>query len=112
MATPESPVKRATKRAYDELGAWSYAPVQNGMGVVGIPDRIGCVPVTITPEMVGKQIGVFVAIECKAPGKLRTVTANQQRNLDGIRDAKGVALALDTPDAEAVKDAVIEALHG
>lgn len=112
MATPESPVKRAVKQAFDELGAWSYAPVQNGMGVVGIPDRIGCIPVTITPDMVGRTIGVFAAVECKAPGKLRTVTANQQRNLDGIRSADGVALALDTRDKWEVRSALRKAIYG
>lgn len=110
--TPEAPVKRAVHAVFKRLAAWSYAPVQNGMGVVGIPDRVGCVPITITPDMVGRTIGVFVAVECKAPGKLRTVTANQQRNLDGIRAAKGVALALDSADTKDVLAAVVEALYG
>lgn len=31
-------------------------------------DLIGITTITITPEMVGRKIGVFTAVECKAPG--------------------------------------------
>lgn len=31
-------------------------------------DLIGIVPVTITPEMIGQQLGRFAALECKRPG--------------------------------------------
>jgi hypothetical protein len=31
-------------------------------------DLIAVVPFTITPEMVGRTIGVFAAVECKKPG--------------------------------------------
>lgn len=95
MATPESKVKEFVHRWFKKLRGWSYAPVQNGMGVVGVPDRVGCVPIVITQEMVGKTVGVFVAVECKAPGKKSTVTANQQKQLDGIRAAGGIALVVD-----------------
>lgn len=98
MSTPEGPIKKATKAAFDAAGAWSYAPVQNGMGVVGIPDRIGCVPYTIRPEDVGRRVGLFVAVECKAPGKRNNTTANQDRNLDGIRAAAGIAEVVDGAD--------------
>jgi len=37
-------------------------------GVSAISDIIGCYPVEITPDMVGKKIGVYVAIEVKKPG--------------------------------------------
>ena len=32
---------------------------------MGFPDLFGFVPVTITPDMVGKQIAVFAAVEVK-----------------------------------------------
>lgn len=35
----------------------------------GTSDIVGCKPTLITPQMVGKTIGVFVAIEVKKPTK-------------------------------------------
>lgn len=102
MATPESKVKRVVKDSLAGLNAWSFAPVSNGMGVHGIPDRIACVPITVTPEMVGARIGLFVAVECKAPGKLGTVTPLQQRQLDGIRAAGGVGIVFDQTNCDAL----------
>ena len=34
-----------------------------------MPDYICCIPVVITQDMVGKTVGVFAAIEAKAPGR-------------------------------------------
>ena len=95
MATPEGKVKDQVKKVLKENGAWFYMPVQNGMGVVGIPDIVGCVPITITEDMVGKTIGHFVAIETKAPGKLSRVTPNQQRVLRDIVRTGGIAMLTD-----------------
>lgn len=96
MSTTEGKVKDAVKRRL-RGNCWFYIPVQNGMGVVGIPDLIACVPVEITPDMVGKTFGMFLGIETKAPGKERTVTANQQMQIDGIRNNSGVALVVSDP---------------
>jgi len=60
-------------------------PVQNGMGVVGIPDIIACLD------------GKLLAIETKAPGKRKNVTANQQRQIDLINKAGGTAVVVDDP---------------
>lgn len=80
MATPEGRVKASIKNYLKSLPAcWFYMPVQNGMGVVGIPDIMCCIN------------GKTVAIECKAPGKEQDVTANQKNQIEGIRGAGGVA---------------------
>lgn len=97
-ATPEGRVKDAVKRWLKKEGTWSYMPVQNGMGVIGIPDIIGCRPVVITEDMVGKTFGQFVAIETKAPGRKYNVSPNQRRNLDAIAAHGGVAVVADKVD--------------
>jgi len=95
----ENDVKDVVKQWYDVRGAWSYAPIQNGFGVVGIHDRVGCVPVTITPEMVGQRVGAFVSIECKRPGrrkeKDRGMSPHQARHLREIVAAAGASIVCD-----------------
>ena len=93
--TPEAVVKKAVRRWLVERDIWFYSPVQMGMGVVGIPDFICCKPTTITPDMVGQRIGVFMAIETKAPGKIADVTPNQQARLTEIWKAGGIARVVD-----------------
>ena len=65
----EGPVKELAKEWFKARKGWSYAPVQTGYGEHGIHDRVGCVPLLITQDMVGLVIGEFVSIECKAPGR-------------------------------------------
>lgn len=77
--TPEGRVKHAIKAWLKEEGHWYYMPVQNGMGMMGIPDFIVC------------WKGRLVGIECKAPGKSSTVTALQARQLERIQDSGGIA---------------------
>lgn len=82
--TPEGRVKAAVKKILASTpDCWFYMPVQNGMGVVGIPDVIACVR------------GKFLAIETKAPGKLANVTINQAHQITAINDAGGTAIVLD-----------------
>ena len=55
----------------------------------GYPDLTGFVPVTITPDMVGKKIAMFVAFETKtAVGR---ATPAQMNFLGAVADAGGVA---------------------
>lgn len=87
MATPEGRVKAQIKGFLRQLkDCWFFLPVSNGMGVHGIPDIIACIN------------GVFVAIECKAPGKLDNVTPNQVNQLNGILGAGGIAVVVDSLD--------------
>lgn len=96
--TPEGKVKEKTKKFLKDAKAFYYMPVQNGMGVTGIPDLIACVPVEVTLDMVGSKIGVFVGIETKAPGKIKNTTANQRKNLEKIHNAFGAAVVVDDPE--------------
>ena len=94
--TPEGKVKKKVKEYLQSIGAWYYMPVSNGMGRVGCPDILVCYK------------GLFLAFETKAPGKIKNVTANQQREIDGIQRVNGLAHVVD--DVEQVK-AVIETIE-
>lgn len=85
--TPEAKVKKAVREFLKSRGVWYYQPVQNGMGQVGIPDFICCFR------------GTLVAIETKAPGNIKGVTANQQRVIDEIKASGGLALVADSVDS-------------
>jgi Holliday junction resolvase len=83
--TPEGRVKKAVKKLLDTHGVYYYMPVQNGMGIVGVPDIIAC------------WRGKFLAIETKAPGRKHTVTANQKMQLEKIAASGGIAVVVDDP---------------
>lgn len=63
--------------------------VKYGVGNPGGSDLIGLRTVTITPQMVGQQIGQFVALEIKTPAG-RT-TEQQERFLAMVRTLGGLA---------------------
>lgn len=90
--TPEGKVKKKVKEYLKEIGAWYYMPVSNGMGRVGCPDILVCYK------------GLFMAFETKAPGKIKNVTPNQQREIDDIQRANGLAHVVD--DVQQVKEII------
>ena len=98
MAT-ENQVKARVKRWLDARDAWHYAPIQNGLGVHGIHDRIACVPIVVTPAMVGKTVGLFVSVEAKRPGRRnesdRGMSKHQAMNFHQINNAGGVSIVCD-----------------
>jgi len=110
----ENKVKDLVKKWYDARGAWSYAPIQNGMGEHGIPDRVGCVPVKITPEMVGKTLGLFVAVESKKPGRRGEkncgASSAQVNQLREINVAHGVGVLADGQSDIEVLDALLSSI--
>ena len=95
----ENDVKALVRDWFIDRNAWHYAPIQNGMGAHGIHDRIGCVPIVITPEMVGRKFGLFVSVESKRPGRRaeprRGMTTMQAMHMDEILEAGGVSICCD-----------------
>lgn len=89
-ATPENRVKTRLKKILDEMGIWHFSPFQAGMGRAGIPDIIGC------------YNGLFVAFECKANGN--KPTALQEREINAIRTAKGLAFVVDENNLDDIKE--------
>lgn len=64
--------------------------VRFGVGGNGGSDLIGWRCATVTPEMVGKKIAIFFAVEAKT-GSTR-VTENQQAFIDAVNKAGGIGL--------------------
>ena len=88
--TPEGKVKARLKKYLDEMGIYHFSPFQAGMGRAGVPDVIGC------------YRGLFVAFECKA-GKGKT-TALQEREINAIRAAKGLAFVINEDNVDNLKE--------
>ena len=84
-STPEGRVKQATRQWLKARNIYFYQPMQSGMGVVGIPDFICCVP----------PMGKFLAIETKAQGKRANLTENQKHQISLIQQAHGWAIVVD-----------------
>ena len=91
--TPEGKVKEAVKKVMRKHGVWYFMPMQNGFGVVGIPDFICCID------------GLFFTVETKAPGKRDNTTPNQQRVMREILEHGGYTIVAD--DAKQVEDYII-----
>lgn len=95
----ESHVKELVKDWFESVGGWSYAPIQTGMGVHGIHDRVGGVPITITPEMVGQTVAILVSVESKRPGRRgerdRGMSAHQVDHMNAINRIGGVSVCCD-----------------
>jgi hypothetical protein len=91
--TPEGKVKDAVKKVLKKHGVWYFMPMQNGFGVVGIPDFICCFH------------GIFLGVETKAPGKREQTTPNQDRVLREIKEHGGYTIVVD--DAKQLEDYII-----
>ena len=112
----EDHVKDMQRQWCDRRNAWHYAPIQNGLGVHGIHDRIACIPIVVTPEMVGKTIGLFVSIEAKRPGRRgelrRGMSKHQEDNLIAINAVGGVSICCDGQEDLDELDRKLSALWG
>ena len=109
MATKESNVFKECQMAAARLGATllrnnrglfltldGKRKVESGLGAAGSSDGIGWHTVTITPEMVGQRVAVFLAVETKSKGG--RATADQARFLRVVREAGGIAVLAYSPD--------------
>jgi len=97
--TPEGKVKERVKKILRQLFAYWHMPVQNGMGSPSLDFHV-CIPIIVTPGMVGKTIGVYAAIETKALGK--KPTPRQELTIKAIEDAGGKVFVIDDDPTEAV----------
>ena len=113
MTQRETPILRAIMLRLSKLGVRLFrnnqgvAVYESGARVVygicnpGGSDLIGWHSVTVTPEMVGRKMAVFVAVEVKA-GNGR-MTKPQAQFIQVVREAGGVAfVAYCEDEAEAM----------
>ena len=114
--TTENHVKDIVRQWCDKHSAYHFAIVQNGMGVHGIHDRLMALPITITPEMVGKKVGLFVSLECKKPGRRgepdRGMSKHQVLFMEGVKKAGGVSFCVDGHEDLLELQAALQQLTG
>lgn len=91
--TPEKKVKAKVVKILKELGAYYFYPVTGGYGSSGVPDIVGC------------YRGMFFGIECKAGSN--KPTALQEKNLDDIALAGGIALVVNEDNISDVLNILI-----
>lgn len=90
--TPEAKVKKVVTRQLKALGVYYFYPVTGGYGRSGVPDIVGCYQ------------GHFFAIEVKA-GRNKP-TPLQQKNLDEIAAAGGIAWVVNEDNMQDVTSAL------
>jgi hypothetical protein len=83
MTTDEGRLKKRCRAYLKNLGAYRFAPVQQGYGMQSLDD-LCCIK------------GRFVGIEYKAPGKYPT--PRQQATMCAMKEAGGVAFWCDSFD--------------
>lgn len=64
--------------------------VRYGVGGNGGSDLIGFTRMTVTPEMVGRTVAVFTAVEVKSPGE--KPTKDQGKFLSMVNDKGGIGV--------------------
>lgn len=87
-ATPESKVKKKVTEQLKKMGAYYFYAFTGGYGRSGVPDIIGC------------YRGYFFGIECKAGSNKPTPL--QEKNIQEIRDAGGVAFVINETNIDEV----------
>lgn len=90
-ATPEKKVKTAIKSWLDAHKFYHFSPIGGPFAVHGVPDIIVCAK------------GRFIGIECKAPGKEKNTTANQDDHISRINTAGGLSFVASSLDEVVVQ---------
>lgn len=112
----ENDVKELVKDWFKARRGWSYAPVQSGLGEHGIHDRVGGIPITVTPEMVGKTVAILTTVESKRPGRRgeprRGMSHHQEEKLNDVLAIGGLSIVCDGREDLAGLDAAINVLTG
>lgn len=67
------------------------------MGVTGQSDYNGWHSMVITPDMVGRTVAVYVAMEGKA-GERGVLSDAQRRHLEVVKKAGGIGIVVRDPD--------------
>lgn len=75
---------------------------------VGSSDLIGWRTVVVTPDMVGRDVALFTAVEAKS--RTGRLTVEQQRFLDAVRAAGGIGV--EARDVEGTLAAIEEQQRG
>ena len=96
--TPEAKVKKKVVEQLKKIKAYYFYPMTHGYGRSGVPDIVGCFE------------SLFFGIECKAKGN--KPTALQQKNLDEITKAGGIALVIDEHNVDQVIELITEGYWG
>jgi hypothetical protein len=93
MSTPEGKVKAKIKKLLNKYGAYSHAPVQNGMGKPTL-DFVCCVN------------GLYLTIEAKTRGK--KPTTRQETTMGQVSKAGGLAVWVDEDRLESFETLLIK----
>lgn len=77
------------KGVFDVIKSGRLRKVRAGLEVPGSADLIGWHTITVTPEMVGKKVAVFLAPEVKRVGSY--ASKDQKHFIKNVNDAGGIA---------------------
>ena len=88
-------VKKWTRGGVQYVTLMAAQPIQ--MGVKGQGDYNGWHSIVITPDMVGRTVAVYVAVEGKN-GDAGRVSDDQARHLEIVRQAGGIGIVVRSPD--------------
>lgn len=97
--TPEAKVKKIVAEWHKRNDIYMVSIIPSPMGrSVGVADKIGIL-----------NDGTFLAVEIKAEGKRKNVTANQKLFLDTINERGGIAVVVSCQEDLDELDAIIAA---